>query len=744
MDASASFEAENKLISLDSKNCTLRSGKQATCTRILSCLNFNGINVPSDITFDVSWILDSKKSKTPRMFFFNDENKNVKNSSMRISRGRQQCRTEQIYIAEGIRDKLTPLEVEMHYKIQRSESQYSSTSATQRARAKLEPVIDENIGTVQRDSINIMKNCGPDNVCIPDLRLEVKTNEKYALGTNESLTVDVLISNFGEDAFEASFYMNVPTGLNYQKTKRIGDTREGSFICSVPSAQTNNALKCDIGNPLPAGKHSNFRVYLEPSSVGGRTSETPVYEFYMEANSTNDEVEGGNVDNVVRKSVEIFVDSDISIGGSSLPNEFHYNISHYKSFENATLEGEIGPHVVHIYDIRNNGTSSIEEVEVLIFIPVETLDGRPLMYLMNQPETLGPVQCEIAHFVNIKNLQPDRSLDRKSYLDKNQLPKRQGGYGYSSWRRTSQSSEQGKRTNTNTDEYSESAGDASFVHKQRGQDSSYYDASRSRNNFVNSETSNENSGSKAFGWSDGSRRQSSTSENQNENRVRGSGARVESGYGWRQSEDGGSGSQSNFESSSRATGNNDRRTSAGRRVSTEYHETWNSSSVNGGPAVTHVSSSNRTYAHGNTGQILVSEISTERVLVGSDPDRRWEANYRGGQGRESSARTQSSQSASRASMTQEEYEQYEYNRKLQLEERERRIQENLRREEEQRLVEEHRRSEEQRRVERRRQEEERRLSEERRTQQSSSSVSSTSYQSNYDEGSSYGSQSRSR
>lgn len=41
-------------------------------------------------------------------------------------------------------------------------------------RAVLEPIMDQNVGTVQRDAINIQKNCGPDNVCIPDLRLNIK------------------------------------------------------------------------------------------------------------------------------------------------------------------------------------------------------------------------------------------------------------------------------------------------------------------------------------------------------------------------------------------------------------------------------------------------------------------------------------------------------------------------------------------------------------------------------------------
>ena len=48
---------------------------------------------------DVSWVLDAKKPRNPRLFFLNEEGKNIRNSSMRLSRGKKECRTERVYIA---------------------------------------------------------------------------------------------------------------------------------------------------------------------------------------------------------------------------------------------------------------------------------------------------------------------------------------------------------------------------------------------------------------------------------------------------------------------------------------------------------------------------------------------------------------------------------------------------------------------------------------------------------------------
>ncbi|KAG5683654.1 hypothetical protein PVAND_012923 [Polypedilum vanderplanki] len=766
MEASTDFESENKLISLDNKNCTIgRDRKQVTCTTVKSCLKYNGINLPASIDIEISWVLDSKKPKTPRMFFINDEGKNIRNSTMRLFRGKPECRTEAVYVSDGIRDKLTPLEVEMKYNIRQSTTSYSSTTVSRRRRAALEPVLDENRGTVQRDSINIMKNCGKDNICIPDLKLDIQTSDKYVLGGNESLNIDVTVNNHGEDAFEASFYMTVPQGLNFKSTKRIGEKTDTSFICTAPNPSTNYTLKCDIGNPLPAGKSVKFKAIFEPSKKSGIT---PFYDFYMEANSTNEEVEGGRFDNVFKKSVSISVESDLSIIGSSDPYEFHYNVSEYKSFENATNEGEIGPQVVHIYDIRNTGTSAIEEIELFINWPAYTLDEEPLMYLLNQPETQGNVVCEPTQFVNQHNLQIDRGLERKSYLDKNRAPIRTGER--SSWSSSQSSSSSfsssSGRGRYNTDgeatyeekqildyDSQEETGDASLVHKNRGKDSSHYERwgseqgssitiDRGRGSSatgVTSQTAQPSSGSRGnFNW-ESTQGSSSSGSRGGEARFESSSSRGSS-YDARQGNRGSSydsrgssGSSFNTQSSSSRNTEREQSSSSGSRFGGnvgegskvreyEYHEQWNSTSENGGPAVTHFSSKNQTFNRGQDGgRILVSETSTETIITAGIGQQGASWNTR-----ESSQSSSQHEYETDYEREQREREHYENQRRYQEEQRRRQIEERRRRIEEQKRADE----------ERIRQEEERyRLEQERRYQEQSrvsgQQGGTTSFESSY-------------
>lgn len=45
MDAYISFASEAKQIGLDERNCTLKDGTKVPCTRLSSCLQYDGIGV---------------------------------------------------------------------------------------------------------------------------------------------------------------------------------------------------------------------------------------------------------------------------------------------------------------------------------------------------------------------------------------------------------------------------------------------------------------------------------------------------------------------------------------------------------------------------------------------------------------------------------------------------------------------------------------------------------------------------
>lgn len=154
MKASTSFEPANHLISLKDKTCTLSDGKKVSCTKITSCLTYNGKSLPNTIQFEVSWILDAKKSKAPRIFFADDEssNKSSRTSSILLEWQKLECITDTVHFADGFKDKATPIEVTMTYKIHSTSEQL-----LQQRTSVLEPVLDQDQESVRRDYVKIIK-----------------------------------------------------------------------------------------------------------------------------------------------------------------------------------------------------------------------------------------------------------------------------------------------------------------------------------------------------------------------------------------------------------------------------------------------------------------------------------------------------------------------------------------------------------------------------------------------------------
>lgn len=151
--------------------------------------------------------------------------------------------------------------------------------------------------------------------------------------------------------------------------------------------------------------------------------------------------------------------------------------------ENAKNESELGPHVVHLYNIRNNGTSIIDEAVVLIHYPYLTESNDTLLYLLNQPETSRNIQCEKSINANPYNLALDKSLQRNyNLINLTGTAKSSSHYQThvelsNSPSATSAVSRQkvltaDEKKKLSEEEVQESEGDASYIHNQRANDAS--------------------------------------------------------------------------------------------------------------------------------------------------------------------------------------------------------------------------------------------------------------------------------
>ncbi|XP_049867403.1 integrin alpha pat-2 isoform X2 [Pectinophora gossypiella] len=386
--AEVRFMGESKLISMTDKRCPLSNGTRVACAQVMFCLTYNGVNVDQQINFIVTLDLDSRQKTTKRLFLLESRETNY-TTHILLTQGRQECRDITVYLDEEIRDKLTPIEVKMTYDLINQPS----------GGHIVPPVLDQTQSIEHTDSLNIQKNCGPDNVCIPDLRMAVTTPTiNYVLGSGENVHLDVKVENAGEDAFEAAYYLQIPSGVVYAKMERLDkDTADTTPIyCSIRNKAGNHTLKCDLGNPMERGQKVHFRVILE---VDARVK---ALTFDMESNSTNPE-RGTQYDNTMHMTIGVVIKAELSVIGTSDPPELHYNASLYEG-ANIRDDTKLGPQVTHKYNIKNEGPYDVEEAEIYIMWPYQTLTGENLMYMLVEPQWAGNVKCDIARNINPENL----------------------------------------------------------------------------------------------------------------------------------------------------------------------------------------------------------------------------------------------------------------------------------------------------------------------------------------------------
>ena len=94
--------------------------------------------------------------------------------------------------------------------------------------------------------VDIQRNCGSDNECIPDLQLTAKAyghcgtahrstqhisifsnKDTFTVGAvDNTLMLDVGVKNLFEDAYEAHFFITIPQGFEYsgiENKGKVGD-----------------------------------------------------------------------------------------------------------------------------------------------------------------------------------------------------------------------------------------------------------------------------------------------------------------------------------------------------------------------------------------------------------------------------------------------------------------------------------------------------------------------------------------
>ena len=91
------------------------------------------------------------------------------------------------------------------------------------------------------------------------IKLFFSRPDTFILGEKDELTVDIRVTNNGEDAFEAAVFTPVPHGLSFKKFVALDNSSVQCWQKDMPEGPPS--IVCDVGNPLPMHKGVSFAIF---------------------------------------------------------------------------------------------------------------------------------------------------------------------------------------------------------------------------------------------------------------------------------------------------------------------------------------------------------------------------------------------------------------------------------------------------------------------------------------------------
>ncbi|ETN74396.1 integrin alpha [Necator americanus] len=334
----------------------------------------------------------AKESKTK-------DHPNIIEKRVRLEKNRQKCVKQRFFASSTMRDKLSPIHWSVNYT-------YQESRTGKLAGGELEPAIDTTVPQSFENKINIANNCGKDDLCVPDLRVQaVADRQKFLLGTKDNtMLINVTVHNGGEDSYETKLYFDVPGGFEYSGV--VATDEKTAPSCSPTTEEPDEdgrwTFACELGNPLPQQKTLSTVVRITANENKPPLKPIEIHAF---VNSSNDEEEHTENDNMVTFTIPVDFRNQLTLNGRSNPEQVDFSTRN-KTAEELFDDNEIGPVVSHLYQVSNRGPSEIDSATLDIFWPSFSAEGGHLLYLITDPVISDPSKgrCRVKQLQNINPL----------------------------------------------------------------------------------------------------------------------------------------------------------------------------------------------------------------------------------------------------------------------------------------------------------------------------------------------------
>uniref|UniRef100_A0A8C6L823 Integrin, alpha V n=1 Tax=Nothobranchius furzeri TaxID=105023 RepID=A0A8C6L823_NOTFU len=360
ISVNATLDITPQIINPEEKTCKKDlSGSMVSCFKVKYCIAAAGAGAPEKLNFRVDLTLDRlKQAATKRaLFLFSQTFQYSKNMTVENNK-RAMCEEQEVFLKDEFRDKITPISVAMEYSL---DYQLAADPTG------LKPIVDVSVPTNVTKQAHILLDCGDDNICKPDLRLSVKSDrDQIYFGDDNALTLEVSAENQGEGAYEAELHVFPP-----QQADFTGVVRNSPVL-------TRRKTRPRWWSVLAELRFSVHQLSEEDTAV----------RFDLQIVSSNQ----FNNTSPRRSSItNLEVLAKVSIRGSSSPSQVLLPIANWKPKDPPEVGDDIGPQIVHVFELLNNGPSTFSKASLNVMWPYRLKNGS-LLYITSF-DTEGPINC---------------------------------------------------------------------------------------------------------------------------------------------------------------------------------------------------------------------------------------------------------------------------------------------------------------------------------------------------------------
>uniref|UniRef100_A0A8C0YES5 Integrin, alpha 9 n=1 Tax=Cyprinus carpio carpio TaxID=630221 RepID=A0A8C0YES5_CYPCA len=361
------------------------------CFNVTICMSFRGKHVPGHIELLYNLTADSDKRHKglpPRVYFGNGGEQTVAVSQrFSLEINRQQCHHYTSFVRKEVKDVFAAIVFEAAYSL----GKHVVDGHQDRDLPSLTPILRWKKGEkiAAKNETWFEKNCLSED-CAADLRLHGKlllSGSHLALGGVRNVSLNLTISNAGDDAYDTNIYFNFSREVHYINFLQ---REEKGISCMLVEL---DFLKCSIGFPfMRAQTKYHLSVLFDTSRLSG---ENETLLFLVHARSANPEHDSTLHDNTLELSIPLVHEVDTAITGVVSPSSFVYgnSVDRSRFVQLDDMECSFQP-LNFTFQVINNGPSRLPGSTVDIRIPNRLAgNGADMFHIIDTQVSEGRGNC---------------------------------------------------------------------------------------------------------------------------------------------------------------------------------------------------------------------------------------------------------------------------------------------------------------------------------------------------------------